>query len=185
MVDHEELTSGPRQRKRRDADLRTHRELVENIIANLAYATVDETGPKTIAVSLSRANKTTRYDRRIYRQLPNLLAVMRRAGLLKLRLSRKLGRSSTIAPTPSFADQVKSAGVGFGDFARGKHEELIVLSRTEKGFGVDGNYGKKHRRIDYDDHEAEPRRYRKELASINAFLADANLAFATKGAAPR
>ena len=181
-----------RQRKRRGEGLKIHQLLVESIVANLAYATIDEGSwtnngearlAKTIAVSLSRANKTTRYDRRIYRQLPNLLRVMRKLGLLKLRLSKKLGRRSTIEPTASFAREVKAAGITFDDFERDKHEELIVLSRTEKGFGLDGNYGKKHRRIDYED-TAETRRYRTELESINAFLAETNLEFATKGAAP-
>ena len=99
--------SGNRKRKRRERDLKVHQELVETVIANLAYAVVDRSGAKTIAVSLSKRRRPTRYDRNIFRQLPRLLTTLAEDGFLKFAKSQSLQRRSTIEPTPGFCRRVK------------------------------------------------------------------------------
>jgi hypothetical protein len=183
-VDHQELISGLRQRRRRGEDLETHRRLVENIVANLAYTVIDKSKrPKTIAVSLSKALKLTRYDHHIFGQLPALLPLLKACGLVKVVKSRSLGRRTTIEASARFTRKVQASGITLEDFGTSELQELIVVSRGEKGFSAAGNFGTKREWIDYAD-TAATRRYRKEMKRINAHLAAANLEFDASGLPP-
>ncbi|HEY5081130.1 MAG TPA: hypothetical protein VII91_04265 [Bauldia sp.] len=182
MIEHVESYYATRVRRRRPHDAENLHDLVENLIANLAYAVIDGSGPATVAVSLSKRKKVTRYDRPIHRQLPSILSLLEQHDVLRITKSTTRARSTTIEATAWLRSKVEAARIGFDDFSRSEHEELIVLSRTERGFGADGSFGKRHRRIDYESTAAETRRYRSEMARINAFLAKADLEFARDAA---
>lgn len=188
-IEEDENRSGTRQRKRRKSDLQTHRALVETIIANLAHAVVFTPRSMTIAVSLAKRRRLTRYDRPIFRQLRRTLDTLAAAGVLNLRVSRKLGRASTIRPTPRFANEVASAGLGSDDFARHPGEEVIILSRSRRGFKtnpatLETTFGKTRERIDYRDDTRTSRRYREKVRRINTFLEGANLTLLPNAATP-
>lgn len=178
-IDYEESASGLRRRKRREEDLRTHYQLVESIIANLAYGVIDKTGPKSIAVSLTKSKVATRYDRHIYRQLSTILTVLEQASILTVTKPTTRDRRTTIKPTAWFERQVKAARITFEDFGRSEHEETIILSRSVNGFKADGTFCKQRRLINYQYDTDETRRYRAEMAKINAFLAEAELELAS------
>jgi hypothetical protein len=182
-LDEAEGRKAVRKRQRRQVDLRTRQELVDTIVANLAYAVVDKSRLKTIAVSLSKAKKVTRYDRPIFRQLPAVLQAMDHAGVLRLKKSTQLGRLSTIRPTTRFEREVGAAGVTFDDFGHAPGEEVIILGRRVDGFRFDGTFAKQRRRIDYQD-TAETRRYRAEMRRINEALAEADITLVPEPAKP-
>lgn len=85
--------------------------------------------------------------------------------------------------TSRFTRQVKTAGITFADFDTSEHEELIVISRGEKGFSADGSFGTKHEWIDYEDTPGT-RGYRTEMERINTHLEAANLEFDASGLPP-
>lgn len=173
----EEARKSTRLRSRRDCDGERLRQSIETVIANLVYATIDSSGPQTIAVSLSKQRSPSRYDRPIFRQLPRTLVQLQACGLLHLSKPQARGRSSTITPSVSLARKIKRCGIGFADFGRFEREELIVLSRTEDRFGSDGSFGKRRRWIDYKHDTPDTLRFRDEMQRINVGLELANLEF--------
>jgi hypothetical protein len=182
MISHIEAYYGKRARRRRQDDLETHQALVETLIANLAYAVVDRSGPRTIAVSLSKATKPTRYDRPIFRQLPQVIEILRAHDVLRFRKSRSLGYRSTIEATPLLIGRIAASVIGFEDFGRHEFEEVIILARTTRGFTPstgDGTltFGKQREWINFAVDTEESARFREEVRTINAHLAEAKLEF--------
>lgn len=170
-----------RARQRRKADFETHRQLVETTVANLAYAVIDKGGPRTIAVSLSKAAKVTRYDRPIFRQLPLVIRQLEAVGVLVFIKSKSFRLRSTIEPSPSFVRQVEAAAIGFEDFGWHALEETIILGRNSREFSPDGSFGKRARRVNYKHDTPNTRRYRREMARINAWIEDADLELVPDG----
>ena len=175
-LEHADQKHGRRRRARRAVDQRTHNELVETVLANLAYAVVEDLG-RSVAVSLAKSTKRTRYDRPIFRLLPRLLDRLAEADCLVLEKSSRVGRLSTISPTPRLIREVITLGVTFGDFGRHPGEEVIVLTRSWRDYSDLGGGGAKYREwIDYQDTE-ETCRHRTQLRTINDALAEAPLEF--------
>lgn len=185
MLDHAEEYYKLRKRKRRKADLKNHRAMVETIISNLAFAVVTTPDHMTIATPLTKRNRLTRYDRPIFRQLRPTLDALAQAGFLKLTVSWENGRASTIAPDPWFIKKVKKARIDLEDFGRHESEEVIILTSAKWDFKTNSKtlettFGKQRKRIDYKNDTTTTRRYRREVQRINECLAGADLELVSK-----
>lgn len=179
-LDLHERATRARMRARRDADRETHASLVETVVANLAYAIVDGRNCP-VAVPLRNAGGTTRYDRRILRQIRRLLGHLRDLDFLVLTVSSEAHRLSTMRPSAWFERQVKKASIAFADFGHHQNEEVIVLTHSLRDYSnLSDRMGARREWIEYDD-TAVTRRYRKEMLTINAALVEAQMGFATSG----
>jgi hypothetical protein len=177
-----EDTHHPRLRKRRPADLRSRKDLLRVIIANLAHASLSPPPPTgRLAIRAGNAAKGAgRHDNPAFgKGVRPLLDQMHEMGLLDFSLPKAMrGEVSSIAPTPTFATRVRELGVTLDDFGRDEREEVLVLTRNA------GTRAAPIRdRVEYED-TAETNALRNEVRKINAFLTTADIAFLPDGLTP-
>lgn len=153
--------------------------MLRAVVANLAKVALEGNDPPQVAVSLRAARlKSTRYDRKAFSGLPNVLETLSRShASFTLQRSRQRGLASIVTATPNFAGALGRAKFAPGDFAQTDGQETIWLSLKTRD-----NFGKvAHRQwVDYRETE-ETRRYRAEMAIINAALSKADLDFIPDG----
>lgn len=169
----------PRRRARKGHDLENLRNIIVAVYANLAYVLVLTGGSDfaTVVIPLAKPKgKQSRYDRKSFRQLPAVLELFRRRGLLQLKKSKERGRASWIEPTSTFREEwiPRSWFPTWESFRRAAGEEVIILSRTETDHSAGTRIAD---RKQYSD-TADTRRYRSEIERINAALVAADLRYA-------
>lgn len=168
----EERSAEGRQRKRKARDKENLEAIIRAIAANLAHAVAAEVNPPSVAVSLRGARMAlTRYDRKGFSALPDVLALLDGA-LFTLHRSTRKGVASTITALPSFAELLQRFRWRGDHFGEVPGRETIWLSRTEHDYVEDT---KTVELIDYAETE-ETTGLRQEMVLINAALADADLA---------
>ena len=176
-----EARAAPRLRKVKQRDRENIQAIMRTIFANLAYAAViqPEAAP-VIGISLRTSKQPrSRYDRRGFTRLPDVLKELS-GTLLTLVVSTQKGVASNIIASSGFGQELRRFRFGEQHFAQAEGRETICLSRTERDY-VEGTATREW--IDYED-TSETRRYRAEMATINAFLAKADLAMAPDGSPP-
>ena len=183
-IDIHELTNGLRARRRKAVDQEHHAAAIEIVVANIAHAVLMP--PETGWLAVLTGNGTsgfTRYDNpalgKPFRSLLNRLGDL---GHMTLRLPRKRGEASSLAPTGSFSALVRDAGISLADFGRRDGEEVILLARTS----VEWRHGLRFRYRDKAEYEetAETIAMRRDVRALNGFLAGANITFEDGGGKP-
>ncbi len=154
---------------------------VEVVVCNLAHAVLLTPPTGRVAVQLGNKRKgRSRYDSPIMgKTLSPLLSMLDDLDFLDLKWSMDRGEVSSIAPTPWFSRKVAEHGVQLADFGRHENEEVILLTRNTRQAAPHLRGGDRplHREpIDYTDTPAT-RHHREALRRLNAFLADAEIAF--------
>jgi hypothetical protein len=169
-----ESAAEPRQRARRNADAETHGRLIAAIAANLAYPVVAGYRTPVIAIPLRKPERgRSRYEPHGFRLLPQAIAALDKAGIVKLAKSRERGRASTIKLPPRCIKRVRRLGLDLASFGHSPEEETIVLARTTTDYITQQRDSE---RIDYQDSE-ETRRIREEMSRINQHLAAADISY--------
>lgn len=188
LVDRRERAYFARKRARKAADLANHRRAIDGVVTNLAYAALSPPATGRLASNTRHGDKgRSRYDSPAFgKTLPNLLHVLWQEGVLDYKHSPGRGEVSSIAPSSWFAQKVVEHGITFADFGRDPSEELILLSRNSRGdVGSSGTVSgrKSKERIEYRD-TPTTRSYRDAVRRLNAFLAEADIAFIEDGMRP-
>lgn len=194
LRDREEDRPGARKRGRKRGDAGRFEAMVAVIIVELAYAVLNPPASGRIAVTLGHGGGPSagrgRYDNPAFGEgLGPLLARLEGVDVLTMQRGARGVSATTIAPSKWFASMVEGFGARLADFGRHDAEELIILNRNARDHsphkrGVackQSDAGVRHERIDYQDTK-ETRRFREEVRSVNAFLAEANIAFLDDGA---
>lgn len=180
-IDQREQAAGTRTRKRRETDQRHHLTAVEVTVANLAHAVLmpPETGRLAILTGNGR-NGRTRYDNpALGKPFRTLLHRFDDHGLVQWRNSPQRRVASSLAPTESFAQAVRAAGITLADFGRQAGEEVVIASRKEHLRVSDGLVVSREL-VDYAD-TAETIAIRDGVSRLNAFLGEADIAFVDDG----
>jgi hypothetical protein len=177
-----------RERARRPDDERSHRRMVEGVVCNLAYATLNPSPTGWLAVNTRNgARGKTRYDNRAFgKTYRTLLELLANEDLLERQISRAIrGEVSSIRPTERFAGLVGSTDMNFADFARDPVQEVIILSRVTRTYsGETRRWTKRKKLIDYVD-TASSNSYRSAVQELNAFLDKCDIMFMDDGLEPR
>ena len=183
-----------RQRAIRAADLASRKAVIHGLFANLAYARASDLArglsrPTAMAVSLrSGSRKLTRYDRRGFASLRNVIAVLSKAGAnppVIVETSHRLGRASLVAASPSLSEMFAKFRPRPQCFQRVRGGEVIRLSRTTRDREDNTRTVEP---IHYPDPEAggplEPVRLRAEMEAINRHLRQPTYEFLPDGGSP-
>jgi hypothetical protein len=163
-----------KQRRMKARDRENLATMLHTVVANLAWAAAKEIDPATIGISLRTSKqKVTRYDRPGFSGLPNVLRVFaENLGRISLQRSSRKGIASQITLAPIEMEFWRPFTFRSEDFSEViEARETICLSRTERDY-VDGSVTREL--IHYEDSH-ESRRYREEMARINAYLAKSDL----------
>ena len=177
-----------RLRTIRQADRENRDMVIRTVVANLALAVASGHPEPRIGVSLRTAKqRTSRYDRRGFRGLPNILEAMASpAGghLLTLTLSRTKGLASTIVPSASLMATFARFRLDPTDFGQAPGQESIILNRSVPNEEAPWQPTPKER-VDYaDPGDHLTGRFRQDMATINASLSAAPLGFKDDGGEP-
>ena len=184
---HTEHTK-PRAPARRQDDARTHRAVIEAIVANLAMAWLDPPpNGAHLAVPLRKATKRNRYENPELstRMIRTEVEKMSEYQALSLRLGAYRQGTTTIFPTEWFGNRIQERGVTLGDFGRRESEEIIILKRKSKDEDDNSwSFDDETSWVDYQD-TVETYEMRTEIQSLNRFLEEADLEFIDDGQEPR
>ena len=162
--------------------------ILETMVVNLARLAMD--GAVGDRLALHRNNgkrgKSVQNDRLVFgdqweKLQPSLIAI----GVLDYRRglqSATRGEAPSVAPTEEFAERVHLAGVTPDDIGRDDREPVVILSTTLMSRDDDKEQRRKVR-LDFAD-TAETIRLKAEMATLNAFLAKADISFADDGEWP-
>lgn len=178
-----DIENGLKGRRRKDA-IERRRMVIMNIIANLATLVLAPGNAQghCLAVSTSKT-KPTRYDRRDFPI--NLLAVALEAleeqGVVTRYGYRFKQQSTTIEPTPSFIEQLRSC-IKLADIGRDEGEETIRLAARTGHIAWSGERSRKSLVLYRDTPES--RLYRSEMELINRSLNQADITFGGQQQAP-
>lgn len=175
LADRIEAISPPRQRARRQVDEKNHLALVAALAANIAYAVVAGYAPPLVAVPLRKPDrKRTRYERKGFRQLREVVSKLVEADVVDLSKSAERGSASTIEPEPELIAAIRSLdGLDLASFGHAEGEETIILARTTKDFVT---LERESELVDYAD-TPDTIQFREEMARINAYLAAADIRY--------
>jgi len=150
--------------------------VAENIIANLALLSLSPplTPGEVLAVSTAKT-KSTRYDRTdLGRHLwPQLLDELHAVGAIVKYPYVFRQQLTTVEPSADLRARLGNGSLD--DLTRREKSETIWLSARTADQGWHGDPPPKEL-IDYEDNR-ESRRYRREMATINRFLNEADLTF--------
>lgn len=183
-VAQHEMDTAARKRARREADLQRHLEAVEGVVANLAHTVLMPPETGRLAVFLQHGAKGCgRYDNPAFGKLfSGLLSRLGAMDVLSFRGPVSMWReASSIAPTVTFASQVRARGIRLSDFGRLPGEETILLKqKARKGLAHSGSVGGL---VDYED-TASTVEMRKTVEGLNIHLEGAHVTFVDDGGDP-
>ena len=184
MLDAFELRYSKRQRKRRAADQRHHRDTVEAFLCDLIhhYLKGDEGG-----IYVSRSNKVlgqvSRYQSAVLgKKLPHILDLLQAPEMAYLKQEighrdcagyeddRGPARRTVIWPGSRLVRRIEEHGITMDDIVTSEHREVIVLKRAKEDYWDVGGT------VEYND-TSRTRRYRKDVQAINKMLSGADLDF--------
>jgi hypothetical protein len=174
-----------RSRSRRDQQL--HAKRVQIVVVNLAYAILNPSKTGRLAVD-TRSRKSTRYDHEALksRSLRALLSVLVKHDIVHWQPYAKVmrGEKGSIAPTDWFSRRVEELNVSMEDFGYESVGELILLTRkvrpAYRWWDEEQEDPFDEERIDYDETRTTTR-MRRQVASINAWLNQADITFVDDG----
>lgn len=183
-VAQHEADTAARKRARREADLQRHLEAVEAVVANLAHTVLMPPETGRLAVFLQHGAKGCgRYDNPAFgKPFTGLLSRLDAMDVLSFRGPVAMWReASSIAPTVSFASQVRARGIRLSDFGRLPGEETILLKqKARKGLAHSGSVGGL---VDYAD-TASTVEMRRAVERLNIHLEGADVTFVDDGRGP-
>jgi hypothetical protein len=167
-----------RKRARRSKDLDTLYSVVIALLANLIHHHLIGSPGNGIPVPRSKkalGKRGNRYEPSFPRSFPQMLDALCDLGFAKETKGKFSGfpgqsKRTTVRAGPKLIELIKKHNVTLEDLDAGQGQEIIILSRPKYGHWDEGE------RIDYEDTETT-RRFRKELQSINAWLAKADISF--------
>jgi hypothetical protein len=140
--------------------------IVSSLIANLMVLHRDSKPYQRLAIPMER-RKLTRYDRRGFRHLPQVVAAMAEAGMVIVAPAYIKQRRTGIEATGSLLEALHKATMKLSDIGRAEGEETIWLTaRTGRD-----DIGRKlpAEQIDYED-TAATAAMRMEMEELNRFL---------------
>ncbi len=181
-----------RQRQRREEDAAAIRAIIDTILANLTYqflATGERQTP--IVVQMRKFTpKQTRYDRRGFRKLQEIVKTLQVAGEIGFE-SGTMGKASTIWAGKALAARIEAVRPTYADMKIVSEFETIILSRNVWGFQdgerADGSYGpvrgKRSDRVDYTDTKGPSGTIaaRRQLRALSTWLTAADIKFTLLG----
>ncbi|WP_375276189.1 hypothetical protein [Methylorubrum thiocyanatum] len=183
-VAQHEADTAARKRARRGVDHHHHLTAVEGVVANLAHTVLMPPETGRIAVLLKHgARGCRRYDNPAFgKPFSGLLSRLDAMDVLSVRgPSSPWGEASSIAPTVTFASQVRGRGIRLSDFGRLPGEETILLKhKARKGLAHSGSVGGL---VDYED-TASTVEMRKTVEGLNIHLEGADVTFVDDGRGP-
>lgn len=141
--------------------------IVLTLVANLLILHRDNPEGYRLAVQMERRKKT-RYDRKGFRKLPEVVSEMAELGYVIKHEAVFKQRRTTIEATGKLRDAFVSVDVNQAPLGRCEGEELIQLTARPKQQRIAGRKLPKTL-VDYRDTE-ETIRLRKEMEDINRFL---------------
>jgi hypothetical protein len=170
-----------RERALRGKNLDNLSRVLIPLLANLIYHYLIGSPGNGIPVPRSKkelGKRGNRYEPSFPRSFPRMLDALRGLGFTretKGKFSGAPGQSkrTTVRAGPKLIQLIKEHNVTLEDLDEGEGQEIIILSRPKLGHWDEGE------RVDYEDTETT-RRFRKELQSINAWLAKADITFDAK-----
>lgn len=152
--------------------------VVENLVVNVAAMQLSShVGNRDLLAVATAKTRPTRYDREAYPQglLSGAVLAMEELGLIIRHPYVFRERSTTIAPTTSFAELLRVHGIKLSDIGRASGAETIWLNaRTGEISFADRTPLKC--RIEYQDTE-ETIFLRNQMEQINAYLYEADFRF--------
>lgn len=162
-----------RQRRLKAGDRAALQSILNAVVANALYV-VAAREATSFAVSLRRPSAArTRYERPGFASLPKVLDAMEAHGLLTAARSRRRGTASNVQLSSSLIASLRAIEAGAASFTWGEGAETVLLNRT---IGRDFVAGTRETElVDYAD-TPQTHRYRREVACVNAHLANADLA---------
>lgn len=169
------------KRKLKDEERSKLRDVLSRVIANLAHHYLSGR-PGGFIVPRSKkvlGLKPTRYQQFAYpKPFPKWLDALEALGFLKQRKGQEAkwpakARRTTIEAGPKLVRLLKDHSVTFADIRDEGLHEVIILSRSRRGYWDDNSHD---RRIDYEDTPASER-FRRELKGVNSWLAEADIQF--------
>ena len=167
-----------RKRALRSKDIDTLYSVVIALLANLIHHYLIDSPGQGIPVPRSKkalGKKGNRYEPSFPRSFPRMLDALCDLGFTRETKGKFSGfpgqsKRTTVRAGPKLIELIKKQNVTLEDLDAGQGQEIIILSRPKHGHWDEGE------RINYEDTE-NTRRFRKELQSINAWLAKADISF--------
>lgn len=154
-------------------DRKPRRDLLDNIdrtvsaiIANLMILEARPKGSRLVVAMEHR--RLTRYDRKGFRKLPEIVSIMQRAGLVAVTEASFKKRRTTITATEAL--RLLFSGTNIADIVRVESEETIRLMARPADKRIAGIKQPKEP-IDYTD-TPETNAMRAEMEAINLFIAN-------------
>lgn len=175
------ITDGEqRTRKRTVKAQRDFERAVEAVVVNLAYLVVRPSLTGCLAVIQDDGHRLNRYEHpSLSTKTVRKVLVPLKGKLLTYRQGKVRVATSTIKPTPEFAEEVSRLRIGPEDFARDPDEEVLILTWNEKSFVYRNGERKPittSKRINYTDNE-NLYGLRQQVRDLNARLQSAQLEF--------
>jgi hypothetical protein len=167
-----------RKRALRSQDKLTFFQVLIPLVTNLIHHYLIRSPGQGIPVPRSKkalGKRGNRYQTSFPRSFPRMLDALCDLGFARETKGKFSGfpgqsKRTTVRAGPKLIDLIKKHNVTLEDLDEGEGQEIIILSRPKRGHWDEGE------RIDYKDTEIT-RRFRKELQSINALLAKADISF--------
>lgn len=166
-----------RKRKRKPQDQVIFEATIEAVLCDMMIAALEDDQRGT-AVSLSNdvLGKRSRYRPLAYSKvLPDILERLTSREMDYIRLEKggqnpfvNRGQRTLIWPAYRVLDRIKHANVTIHDIGRRPSSEIIILKKEKHSYWDNGEYQ------DYTDTE-QTNQFRKELAEINDWLAQADI----------
>lgn len=155
----------PKDRKARSDLVQGVSAIVPAIVGNLLKLHRERSEGSRLVMDMNRRTRT-RYDRRGFRKLPEVLAVLEGAGWIVRHDAVFRQRRTTVEAS----DRLKQllSGVSLSDIGRAEGEEIILLTARPEERRITGRR-QPNRLVDYRDTE-ESIRLRVEMEEINRFL---------------
>lgn len=184
VVEQHESATKARTRRRKEKDAENFGNAVDVMVSNLAHAVLMPPESGRLAFATGNPLKgQSRYDNpALGKPVSGLLYSLEACGMLTHYPSATRGEASSFAPTGAFAHTVRAAGVTLSDFGKMPGEETIILSRKSRKGGPElpGSY---RERVIYPD-QPGANALRREVATLNAFVSAADIAFMDDGHGP-
>jgi hypothetical protein len=170
-----ESSHSPRLRGRRRSDQEIFERQATAIVSDLCHDLLTEGSGLYIQRSHRAYESLNRYQPSfLTKKVTNVIDLLIGAGMVEQALGERnpFGRkvATLIKPTPAFADSVWASGLDVLDFQKAPPQETIILKQARD------DYWSSPRLVDYSDNELT-NRYRHEMTTINAWLAEADLGF--------
>lgn len=163
---------GPKGRKPRTDLMKGIGDIVPTIIANLILLHHDRPEGSRLVVQTERRKKT-RYDRKSFRKLPEVINAMADLGYVIKHDAVFKRKRTTIEATGNLKTAIMAPHLGLDAIGRAKGEETIQLTARPAISRIGGKKQPKSL-VDYEDTE-ETIRLRREMDEINRFLASHNI----------